>query len=220
MNLFGKYKYVIWDWNGTIFNDVHLCVDVGNNLFKKKNINRISIEKYRSIFTIPVKDYYIAAGFDFSVESFENIGKEWMDEYEERKYECSLYEHLPSVMKRFKENGVVQSVVSAYKQDRLIEMIKKFGLYDYLNHIVGLDNIYAASKLHLAKNLIHSLGNGKNRTLMIGDTIHDFEVAREVGADCILIADGHQSKEKLVSTGAKVYDSMKHFSDAELKDRD
>jgi phosphoglycolate phosphatase len=157
MQLLDKYKYVIWDWNGTIFNDVKLCVDVGNNLFKKKDKNTISIEKYRSIFTIPVKDYYIAVGFDFTVDSFEEIGKEWMDEYEERKYECSLYEHLPSVMKKLKENGVDQSVVSAYKQDRLIEMIEEFGLNDYLNHIVGLDNIYAAGKLHLAKSLIHSI---------------------------------------------------------------
>jgi phosphoglycolate phosphatase len=55
---------------------------------------------------------------------------------------------------------------------------------------------------------------------MIGDTIHDFEVAKGIGADCILIADGHQSKEKLISTGAKVYDSIKHFSDVELTDTD
>ncbi|MDX1699959.1 MAG: HAD hydrolase-like protein [Melioribacteraceae bacterium] len=216
MKLLDKYKYVIWDWNGTIFNDVELCVDVGNNLFKKKNKNTISVEKYRSIFTIPVKDYYIAAGFDFSVESFEDIGKEWMDEYEERKFECSLYEHLTSVMEIFKVNGIDQSVVSAYKQDRLIELIEEFGLSEYLDHIVGLDNIYAAGKVHLAKNLINTLGNGEDRKLMIGDTVHDFEVAEEVGADCILIASGHQSKEKLIGTGVKVYDSMKHFSDMEL----
>jgi len=132
-----KYKHIIWDWNGTIINDVELCVDVGNNLFRKKNIPQISVEKYRSIFTIPVKEYYVAAGFDFSAHSFESIGKEWMDEYEDRKYECSLYNDLISVMERFIELNIPQSVLSAYKQDRLEAMIKKLGLGKYFSHIIG-----------------------------------------------------------------------------------
>ena len=80
-----NYKHIIWDWNGTILNDLELCVDVGNNLFRKKNIPTISVEKYKDIFTIPVLKYYEAVGFDFSKESFEVLGKEWMQEYEEEK---------------------------------------------------------------------------------------------------------------------------------------
>lgn len=206
--MINKYGHIIWDWNGTILNDLELCVDVGNNLFKKKNIPQISVDHYKSIFTIPVKDYYIAAGFDFSKESFEIVGKEWMDEYESRKYECSTHNYLIDLMKKFKEIGIQQSVVSAYRQDRLIDMINKFGLSGYLENIKGLDNIYAAGKHHLVKDLIKILGNGHGETLMIGDTVHDFEVAQDVGADCILVACGHQTKDKLKETGAKVYDSL------------
>lgn len=206
-----NYKHIIWDWNGTMLNDLELCVDVGNNLFRKKNIPLLTVEKYKSIFTLPVKDYYIAAGFDFSKESFELIGKEWMDEYEERKYECSLHKELIVVMKMFKERGIKQSVLSAYKQDRLNEMIKNFELDSFLDHIVGLDNIYAAGKLHLAKNLMAKLNNGHGETLLIGDTVHDYEVASEIGADCVLIADGHQPYEKLKETGSKVYNNLGEF---------
>jgi phosphoglycolate phosphatase len=211
-----KYKYVIWDWNGTMLNDVELCVDVGNNLFRKKNIPQMSLEKYKAIFTIPVRDYYIAAGFDFSKESFELVGKEWMDEYEERKYECSLHDGLVKVMQKFDDIGINQSVVSAYKQDNLNEMIRKFELNQYLSHIVGLDNIYAAGKIHLAKNLMNILGNGHGETVLIGDTVHDFEVADEIGAECILIADGHQSKDILKETNTPVYDSLIEFYNSEL----
>lgn len=211
-----KYKHIIWDWNGTILDDVELCVDVGNNLFRKKNIPLMTVEKYKSIFTIPVKDYYIAAGFDFSTESFEIVGKEWMDEYEERKYEASLHEDLINVMEKFQEAGIQQSVLSAYKQDKLDEMIIKLNLKKYLNHIVGLDNIYAASKLHLGKKLMQVLGNGHGETLMIGDTVHDYDVSLEMGADCVLIASGHQTRETLSETGAIVYDSLGDFYQKEL----
>ncbi|MBK8944556.1 MAG: HAD family hydrolase [Ignavibacteriae bacterium] len=203
-----KYKHVIWDWNGTIFNDLQLCVDVGNNLFRKKNLPEISVEKYKSIFTIPVINYYISAGFDFDKESFEIVGKEWMDEYEKRKFECSLHENLIETIEKFKDWGIPQSLLSAYRQDNLLKMAEHFNLTKYFSHIVGLDNIYAAGKMDLGKNLMKILGNGHGETLMIGDTIHDFEVSQEIGADCILIANGHQNLETLEKTGAKIFNSL------------
>ena len=209
--MINKYKHVIWDWNGTMFNDVELCVDVGNNLFRKKNIPLMSVEKYKSIFTIPVKDYYIAAGFDFSIESFEIVGKEWMDEYEERKYESSLHVDLVFVMEKLRENGIRQSVLSAYKQDNLNDILNKFDLSKYLDNIVGLDNIYAASKLELGKDLIKTIGHNNGETLLIGDTVHDYDVATEIGAECILIADGHQNYDVLQETGAPVFNNLKDF---------
>ncbi len=206
-----KYKHIIWDWNGTILNDLNLCVDVGNNLFRKKNLPTISVEKYKSIFTIPVINYYIAAGFDFEKESYERVGKEWMDEYENRKYECSLHSGLLETMEKFKNLGIEQSLLSAYKQDKLVEMTEKFNLTKYFSHIVGLDNIYAAGKLELGKNLIKIIGNGHGETLMIGDTIHDFEVSQEIGADCFLVASGHQNKETLSKTGTKIFNNLQEL---------
>lgn len=208
-----NYKHIIWDWNGTILDDVNLCVDVANNLFVTKNVSTLTVEKYKEIFTIPVKDYYIAAGFNFSEESFEVVGKEWMDEYESRKYECSLHSDLIETMEKFKNAGIQQSILSAYKQELLDEMVNKLDLNKYVENIVGLDNIYAAGKLHLGQKLMRKLGYEKGETLMIGDTIHDFEVASEMGSDCALISAGHQNHEKLSETGADVYNSLTELTD-------
>ena len=159
MNI-SNYKHIIWDWNGTILNDLELCVDVGNNLFRRKNLPLLTVEKYKSIFTIPVRDYYIAAGFDFEKESFEIVGKEWMDEYEERKYECRLHKGLKEVLEKINTLGIEQSLLSAYKQDNLVKMADHFKLTKYFTHIVGLDNIYAAGKTELGKKLMKFIESG------------------------------------------------------------
>ena len=194
-----KYKHIIWDWNGTIFNDVVLGVDIINKLLKERKLNLLTIDLYKDVFTIPVKDYYASLGFDFSKESFEVVGKHWIDEYERRKFECRLYEGVVDLMEKINKIGIGQSILSAYSQHTLEEMVDHHDLRKYLEHIVGLDNIYAASKLHLGIELMERLGNGKGETLVIGDTIHDYEVAMEIGADCVLIASGHQSKNKLLT---------------------
>ncbi len=104
-----------------------------------------------------------------------------------------------------------QSILSAYPQHTLEEMVDHFNLRKYFEHIAGLDNIYAASKLHLGKELMKRLGNGSGETLVIGDTIHDYDVAAEIGADCVLVANGHQSKNKLIAVTNNVIDSIEQL---------
>lgn len=208
-----NYKHVIWDWNGTILNDVNLSVELINNLLKERGIKTLSIEEYRKVFTIPVKNYYAELGFDFEKESFEIVGKKWMDEYERRKFGCNIYNGVIDVLEKINQLKIGQSILSAYSQNTLEEMAHYFGLTKYFEHIVGLDNIYAAGKLHLGQMLIKKLGNGKGETLMIGDTLHDYEVAKEIGADCILLASGHQDKERLLKTESKVIDDIKELLD-------
>ncbi len=203
-----KYKHIIWDWNGTIFNDVELCVELINELLEPRGLKTVTIDEYKNVFTIPVRNYYAELGFDFSKESFEVIGKQWMDEYERRKFECGLHAGIADVIKRINQLGIGQSILSAYTQHTLEEMVEHFELTKYFSHLVGLDNIYAAGKLHLGKGLMKRLDNGKGETLLIGDTLHDYEVASEIGADCVLVANGHQSKEKLKTCGALIVDNL------------
>ena len=204
--MIANYKHIIWDWNGTIINDVNLCVELINWLLEERRLKNVSVEEYKNIFTIPVRNYYAALGFDFEKESFEIVGRQWMDEYERRKFECVVYDGVIEVMEKIKTAGIGQSILSAYSQHTLEEMVDHFGLSKYFSHIVGLDNIYAASKLHLGKQLIQKLGSGK--TLMIGDTEHDHEVAVEMGADCILLASGHQDRKRLENCGVTVLNNI------------
>lgn len=207
-----KYKHIIWDWNGTLLNDVHLCVDIINGILSKRNLNSLSLDMYREIFTFPIKNYYIKAGFDFSQYSFEEVGKEWMNEYEKRRMECPLHSGVKEILLLIKEKNIEQSILSAYPHNTLIEIISHFNLNNFFSYIVGQDNIYATSKVDLGKELLKKIGYRENKVLLVGDTEHDYEVAQKIGIDCVLIADGHQGKEKLLSLcTAPVFDSIHDF---------
>lgn len=203
-----KYKHIIWDWNGTLFNDIELCVDLINGLLIPRKLKPISVKEYRNVFTFPVKNYYEKVGLNFKESSFEELGSEWMANYEKRKHEIGLFEKAVEVLDRISRKGISQSILSAYKQHTLEEIIEHFNIKKYFTYVVGLDHIYATSKLELGKELIKKLGNGKDEVLLVGDTVHDYEVAKEIGADSVLIANGHQSKEKLLKCGVPVLDDI------------
>lgn len=52
---------------------------------------------------------------------------------------------------------------------------------------------------------------------MIGDTLHDAEVARALQVRCVLIARGHQSKETLLKAGVPVDSSLAEAAERVLR---
>jgi phosphoglycolate phosphatase len=208
-----NYQHIIWDWNGTLLDDVELCADIMNNLLKARSLPTITLEKYREIFTFPVKDYYIKAGHDFVSESFEKIGKDFIDEYENRKVGCTLYPLAVEVLQIIHSLNIKQHLLSAYKQSNLEDIIKHFGIEEFFSSVRGLDHIYADGKMELGKQLMNDISiNGKeSKILLIGDTIHDYEVAHGLNTACLLVSNGHQNNEKLKTLNIPVYNNLEEI---------
>lgn len=206
-----RYQHIIWDWNGTLLDDVNFCRLIINRILRENNLKQLSIQEYRDIFTFPVQRYYEKAGLDFSKTSFEDLGLDFMKEYEDNKLNCSLYPYVNKILIDISKSGIKQSVLSAYKEDNLINILNHYKIFEYFEYVVGLDNIYAGSKVHLGLELINKLKVEKDKILFVGDTLHDSDVAEAMGVKCVLIANGHQAKEKLTSNGAFVLNDLKEL---------
>jgi phosphoglycolate phosphatase len=202
------YKHIIWDWNGTLLNDAWMAVMVINKVLSKRNMATITEEHYQQIFGFPVIDYYRRLGFDFVDESFEVVGTEFIDGYEDHRYEVALHEGVEETLDQLAAKGVGHSILSAYKQNTLDDLVAHFGLSEKFEKIIGLDNHYAHSKVENGIDWMKELALDPSEVLFVGDTEHDFEVSQAIGVDCVLIPGGHQTREALASTGAKIINKV------------
>lgn len=208
-----KYSEVIWDWNGTLFDDVNLCNNIMNHLLVSRSLPTLTLNRYKDIFTFPVREYYLKAGYDFSREPFEKIGAEFMVEYEEKKMNCKLFPYSAKVLNNFQSLNIRQHLLSAYEQESLTTIIKYHGISEYFTFIKGLDHIYADDKVNIGKQLMKeiSVDGTSSEVILIGDTIHDFEVANELGIDCLLVGNGHQNIDRLKELQVKVINNIKEL---------
>ncbi len=195
---------VIWDWNGTLLDDIGFCVSAINNLLEKRNLAKLNRQRYKEIFTFPVQKYYESLGFNFEKEPFEIPANEFMEIYTSGVNRCKLHFGSTEILSCFKTRGVRQFVLSAMEQELLEKTLKHQSVFNYFEGVFGVDNNFGISKIERGKQLISELKLNEKETWIIGDTIHDFEVAKELGINCILIANGHQSEERLKNTGATV----------------
>ena len=211
-----KYSHIIWDWNGTLLDDAWLCVEVMNGMLKARNLPLITIEKYRNVFSFPVKDYYLMLGFDFDAEPFEVVGMEFMDLYNIRQKECSLHDEVLENLTRVRSMGYRQSILSAREENELRQEIMYMQVTEFFDHICGLDDHYAHGKTDVGAKLLKEIGSPLEKILFIGDTLHDAEVADELGIECILIPNGHQSFERIKESGKRIINSLKELSEVIL----
>ena len=191
-----KWDVVLWDFNGTLLDDIDMGIKSVNTLLARRSLPIIeSREQYYSVFGFPIKDYYKRLGFDFDVEPYEKLAIEWVEEYLENVKRATLRAGVDKLLEFFTSLGIEQTIISMTEQDMLISQVKSLGIEGYFSDIMGLDNIHANSKTALAsewrKN--HPSANA----IFIGDTSHDAESACAAGADCVIVAGGHQSLDSL-----------------------
>ena len=113
---------------------------------------------------------------------------------------------LAAEVKKLKEQGIKQAVLSATEREMLEGQLNTLGIRDFFEEVMGLDNIHAGSKLFLADDWRER--HPDSRVIFVGDTDHDVQTASALGADCVLICRGHQSKEYLKTLNVPVYDDL------------
>jgi phosphoglycolate phosphatase len=203
-----RYRHVVWDWNGTLIDDAWLCTEILNGILRSRGLPVIDCNRYAAEFCFPVRDYYEKLGVDFSVEPFEVLATAFVEEYDRRRFECRLRPEAGDVLQAVEDRGIDQSILSAYEQHRLEEAVVHYQLGRFFVRLFGLTDHLVRSKVDNGRRMVDELAIDPAQVLLVGDTVHDFEVARALGAECVLVTGGHNCREKLQTCRVPVLGSM------------
>ena len=215
---FSSVETIIWDWNGTLLDDVDICIVAMNKMLISRNMTPINSKFYYKNFTFPVIRYYEAMGWDFTKQSFDDISIEFMTNYDALFNSSPLQLNTYKTLEFFKEQGYKQIVVSALENNRLKESLSIHGLDHFFDASYGIENILGGGKIHLAKRMIEEQNLIPELACMIGDTEHDLEVAQAIGTQCILVAHGHHNLERLQQLNVTVVNSFTELNDVLKKE--
>jgi phosphoglycolate phosphatase len=203
-----RLDVVLWDWNGTLLDDVDVSLDCLNTLLAESGCpQRYDRAGYRAVFGFPIADYYVRAGFDFSRISFDTLAKRYMELYIPAAERCGLVPGARQALDCFAAAGARQVILSASPVDTLRRQVDERGLTPYFSELLGLGDIYGKSKIRLGLDWMAAAGADPARSVMFGDSVHDAEVAAALGVRCVLCAAGHQDRAALAQTGCPVADN-------------
>lgn len=191
--------YILWDWNGTLLDDTEICRAALNDMLRARHLPEVDLPYFKDHFAFPSRRFYEELGIRVLDAEWLAIAQEYHDLY--HKYKTHLNAETVEVLKVARAAGVGQSIISALRQDFLSRETHDFGIADYFDHVYGVDNLDGGTKLDRARALMALLKTeGKSAPfVLIGDSLHDKEVADALGVQCILFGGGSHSLHRLAA---------------------
>ena len=199
---------VIWDFNGTILDDLDLVVRSVNVQLARRELPQLTVERYRAVFGFPVADYYRRIGLNPDVETMSELSAEFFAMYAPGLASCPVHDGVHDALTAFQDAGFRQFVLSAMEQGLLTTTLDHLGISGFFEAVYGLSHLEGDSKLSRGRELLVEQGIRSETALLIGDTDHDAEVAQSLGVSVAIVSRGHQSEERIRAIGCPMYGSF------------
>ncbi len=192
--------YVLWDWNGTLLDDTQAALTTLNQMLARRGKPPIAMDFYRDHFSFPVKPFYATIGIQSEDDKdWDAIAREYHETYHLQPAE--LNGDARAALDVVRRAGGRQSIISALRQDLLERDTAAFGVRDSMEFVAGTDNLDGGSKVVRARELLDRIRREHPAEAfaftLIGDSLHDKEVADALGVNCVLCAQGSHAEWRL-----------------------
>lgn len=195
-------KLVIFDWNGVLIADAAATVAVDKELFEEFGHKPIDIKTYREIFTMPVKDFFIAAGFS-KAEMEKNavrIQERFHALYEPRIANIRTRTGARRLLDFIAEKGIDAVILSNHTIEGITSQLKRLDIEKYFSRIIANDIHSTMEKKNKAQKLLDLLEGSpykKDEILIIGDSPEETEAGKLAGIKTVAISGGYYSTKRL-----------------------
>lgn len=203
----GTRTHLVWDWNGTLLNDLHLVVAATNAAFASVAGPSVTPDEHRRTFRRPIAEYY-AQVLDRAVdeEEFGTLDRIFHDAYRDGLTSVVLAEDAADAMREW---GADQSLLSMWFHSELVPAIERYGLTAHFRRVDGLPGTVGGDlkASYLARHLAE-LGVDGTDTVLIGDSLDDADAAHSVGGAVVLYTGGFTDPDRLRASGLPVADTL------------
>jgi phosphoglycolate phosphatase-like HAD superfamily hydrolase len=195
--------HLIWDWNGTLLDDLTLVVAATNASVATRGGAPTTAEAHRRDYRRPIALYYAhLLGRAVDELEFADLDRIFHTAYAEGLLTCALAADAATALAAW---SGTQSLLSMWFHAQLVPTVERYGLTGYFKRVDGLRAVTAGGSKapHLAAHL-DALGLTGAECVLIGDSVDDADAADSVGARCVLYSGGFTDPDRLAETGRPV----------------
>ena len=194
-------ELVVFDWNGTILNDVAASAAAMQKILDKLGDNRTAtIELYRQHCSVPIRKTYESLGYShLSNSEIIEINAEWQKAYKNVEHKQILQDGIQSTINWLEDNRIPKVILSNHMKPSIEKNLSRLNL--------NFDNILARNEQHhmitvgksqLLADYLETQSLDPSKAVIIGDTAEEFDIANSLGLQSIIITNGSVAKDRLL----------------------
>lgn len=203
--------HLIWDWNGTLFDDHHIVVESVNASLSAIGAGvQIDADDYRDHYQRPVRVFYdVLLERDVTDGEWETINATFHDAYMDMLHLAGPAADASAAAAYAAERRLTQSILSMWTHDLLVLTVAGHGLAEVMLAVRGSDSARGDRKAELLERHLEELPlNGEIEAVLIGDTFDDASAASAAGIGCVFYNGGSHHRPELAATGVPVADTL------------
>ena len=184
-------KNVIFDWSGTLSDDLTPVYHASMLIFKKLGKKQISLEEYRHEFTLPYMNFWNKYFPKIKKENIDKLFSKFIYEVEKPK----LYKGVEKLIEKLHLKKKKMIIISSHPQKKLISEVKSYDFYNFFKEINGSVH----NKTEIILEILKRNNFNPSETIYVGDMTHDIDAGKKAGVTTVAVDWGYQLKEKLIS---------------------
>jgi phosphoglycolate phosphatase len=185
-----NFDLVVFDWDGTLFDSTALitrciqaaCVDVG--------VPRPSDEQASYVIGMGLIEALQHAAPGLARERYPELGARYRHHYLARQHELMLFDGTLTMLEALKARGHLLAVATGKSRRGLDDALNSSALRGLFDATRTADETASKPDPRMLHELMNDLVVGPERTLMIGDTTHDLQLALNAGVASIGVSYG------------------------------
>ncbi len=188
--MFRRFDLIVFDWDGTLMDSAAAIVAAIQAACLDLGIDPPSDERARHIIGLGLQDAMLSALPQLAARDYPRVAERYRFHYLARDHELALFPGALELVAALHAAGVKLGVATGKARPGLDRALQATGLGDFFHATRCADECCSKPHPAMLLEIMEALGVSADRTLMVGDTTHDLDMARNAGVASLAVTFG------------------------------
>ncbi|OIR04517.1 pyrophosphatase PpaX [mine drainage metagenome] len=187
-----QFDLIVWDWDGTIADSTGMIANAVRTAAETVGLPAITMQAASSIIGLGLQEAINTLYRDISVDQAQALAAQYRTNYYAGANDIPLFSGAVDTIIALNKQGFKLAVATGKGRRGLNLSLENSGLKQYFHETRTVDECFSKPNPQMLYEIMGRLDVRPERTLMIGDTSYDLQMAKNAGTSSVGVTFGAQ----------------------------
>ena len=209
-----QFDLIVWDWDGTLADSTGMIARALVQAAEQVGLPKLALEDARHVIGLGLRESIKTLFGNLSDEQSQLLAKQYALHYYAAGEKVPLYTGAAALIAELTKRGYKQAIATGMSRRGLNHALEDTGVAKYFQATRTVDECFSKPHPQMLDELMDALVATPERTLMIGDSSYDLQMAQNAGVESLAVTFGaHRSQQLLKLTPKAIFNTFDELSD-------
>jgi phosphoglycolate phosphatase len=198
-----KFDLIVWDWDGTLADSTGMIALAIIKAASEAGLPKLELLTARNVIGLGLRESIYSLFGDIPAAQSQALAAKYRANYFAGEQEIPLFDGAQKLIAELSRRGHKLAVATGKGRHGLNLALERSEIANYFQATRTVDECFSKPHPQMLDELMDLLVVTPERTLMIGDSTYDLEMAKNAGIQSLAVTFGAHSSEKLLKYNPK-----------------